>query len=150
MSDALRDLARGWQLPGDSAAIGFSRHAVERYRERIRPSLECEAVKAELSRLLATALVTRERPAWLTEDEHGTAAYLLLADGEICLPLMRRAAGELYSTTCLFRGQMAAIHRSRLNSNAQTRRAGKKAGRRANRMETGRPVRGPSADEWTD
>lgn len=144
---ALADIRRGWELPGDSLAVQYSPHSLKRYRDRIRPALELDAVRRELCHLLATATVTRERPAWLHDDERQTAAYLLLAGGTICLPLVDRG-GELIATTALMEGMIEGTRRENRNRANATARSGKQGARRANRMETGKPVSGPDVSEW--
>ena len=87
---ALRDLKRGWHLRADNVPVTWSEHAIERYLQRVKPALEADAVRKELSRLLATAVVSRTPPGWVRPGTGDVtpAAYLLLADGEICLPVI--------------------------------------------------------------
>src|SRR5947209_4715220 len=103
-----RDLLRGWSaLPADQAPIAFDRHVIERFGERVRPSLDYEAVERELSRLLATAVITATPPAWYRPEKDATAirpiAFLLLADGAIVMPVVARG-GALRPMTTLVPG----------------------------------------------
>jgi hypothetical protein len=97
---ALADIRAGWTLPADLVALKFSVHACDRYAQRIRPALDQPRVRVELSALLASARVTRERPAWLTNEEGPRAsAYLVLTD-DIVAPLHQHGS-ELIASTLL-------------------------------------------------
>jgi hypothetical protein len=142
---ALQDIAAGWRLRGDGAPVNFSGHALERYRERIRPEMtDDEQVRSELSKLLGTAIVTRERPGWVRPGTGAKpAAYLVLADS-ICLPLVA-SGGELIATSTLLAHMVEGATRERRNAAGQRRRAGRRDQRNA--AKRGRPRPRPSIDE---
>lgn len=151
---ALADLRRGWRLRGDGVAVQFSAHAVERFVERVRPSMDEDHVREELSRLLATATVSRTPPEWLRR-EPGTqtpTAYLLLGDdGEIVLPLAARRDGSLVATTAVTSKLCEGQRRQTWNAIKAKRRAGKRARKVVQkRLEGRRPPAGPSAAEWEE
>ncbi len=149
---ALRDLKRGWHLRADNVPVTWSEHAIERYLQRVKPALEADAVRKELSRLLATAVVSRTPPGWVRPGTGDVtpAAYLLLADGEICLPVIVAHGddGPWTATTALTASIAEGAQRERRNRRAQARRAGKASARKARTYEGGRPRQGPSASEW--
>ena len=152
VSEPLRDLRRGWNLRGDSVAIQFSSHAITRFAERVRPTLDADHIREELSRLLGTATVSRTPPDWVRpgSGKITPAAYLVLGDGEICLPLVvnHGADGEWTATTTLLPDIVEGQQRAGRNQRAQARRAGKKASRRVQSRQGGRRQQAPSADEW--
>ncbi len=147
-SSAAADLNRGWSsLPADSAAIVFSDHCVERYGERIRPSLDDDRVRVELSRLLSTARITRTKPDWVLVD---SACYYLLLTPEIAAPLYLHDDGALHVANFFYKDMTEGKRRSNRNQAKARARSGKAGARRANRMQTGRPISGPDAGEWAD
>lgn len=85
-----------------SVVVNLTRHAVERYRERVRPGLSVEAAAGDLMRLAPRGAVAPSAPAWL--HRHTYALFLVI--GDICFPLAPdcRAPETLTATTCLCRG----------------------------------------------
>jgi hypothetical protein len=105
--------------------IILSAHAVERFRERVRPALSIEAAEEELAHLvLAGEMVTRA-PRWHTDRAAQEAPrYLLIAD--LILPLQpARDEGHHVATTCLVKGSPSDASRARRNR----RRVGRNSGR---------------------
>jgi hypothetical protein len=141
----LADLRAGWTLPADCVALQFSRHARDRYAQRVRPSLQRDHIAAELSALLATARVTHKRPEWLASTENASA-WLMLTD-DIVAPLCAHG-DELIASTVVMRRMVEGKRRSDWNSAAAQKRAGRKGARKAKKHERGRPHFGPSANEW--
>lgn len=96
--------------------IHFSNHAIDRYRERVKPDMRRNHVKRELKHLASMATMADAAPKWLDkgdtpvsgEDSHGTR-YLEVTDG-ICFTLTRVHDGWL-ATTCLIRGGHVAKYR---------------------------------------
>lgn len=100
-----------------SRLVGACAHAVERFRERVRPDLDPEEAKVTLYRLFEVAAFSRRRPRWLvhvpaTSEEAETLGYVVV-DDEIALPL-RETRGRptreghvpfqpFYVVTCLTR-----------------------------------------------
>jgi hypothetical protein len=78
-------------------------HAVERYRERVRPQLDRAQANTELKRLLPHATLLDHAPVWVLEGPTSEVGdvWLEIADG-IGFPL--RAHGtKLSALTCLVR-----------------------------------------------
>ncbi len=152
----LEDIRRGWRLRGDGVAVEWSPHALQRYAERIRPSMDIDRVREELCHLLSTAVVSRTPPEWLRKQEADrkdaarktiATAYLLLADGEVCLPLVARD-GEWMAVTTLLPGMTEGRQREGRNAAKARARAGRRAARKAAGNQGGRPPRPPEASEW--
>lgn len=75
----------------NSRCVGASAHAVERYRERVRPDLDAEQAKRVLYELFEIATFSRKRPDWLiqvpaTSQVDDALGYVVI-DEEIALPL---------------------------------------------------------------
>ena len=116
MTESRTDPLGGWTtVPADTLPVNFSTHARERFAERLR-SGSSDAVD-ELSRMLASAIVTTKRPGWFGDSEERAAAYLLLGE-DVVLPLVARANGELVATTLITRGSMGEEKRQRRTSGA--------------------------------
>ncbi len=79
-----------------SESVRISAHAVDRYRERIKPGLDEAAARIELERLRAVGTVVREPPTWLHAADHAPC-YLLFGD-DIVLPLLHADGGWIAST----------------------------------------------------
>ena len=81
--------------------VRFSHHAVERYRERVRPALDVDGAFRELLSLVsAAAEVVSEPPQWCP---WGSAACGYLVIGDVVFPLIARP-GVHVATTCLTKG----------------------------------------------
>jgi hypothetical protein len=80
--------------------IDLTDHAIQRFRDRVRPGLDLDAAADELARLVGHAELTPCRPDWL----HGFA-YLYLVAGDVALPLEPALDDpeRLVATTCLVR-----------------------------------------------
>jgi hypothetical protein len=82
-----------------SESVRISQHAVQRYRERIKPGLDEAGARVELERLRAVGTVVREPPRWLHAADRAPC-YLLLGD-DVALPLLRVADGGWIASTCV-------------------------------------------------
>jgi hypothetical protein len=84
-------------------AITLSRHAVQRYQERVRPGLDAARAEEDLQRLVAAADVQPLAPMWCRSVQ---LALCYAVIGDVCLPLERdrRSIGRLIATTCLTPG----------------------------------------------
>lgn len=111
---------------GGGADLRLTEHAVERYAERVRPSLERPQVEAELRRVLPHAS-WGERPDW-HYDGGGLGAiadrWLLLGDG-IAFAVQGRIA-----VTCITRSVRSEKARARSNAFKQQRRRSRAHARR--------------------
>jgi hypothetical protein len=57
--------------------IDLTAHAIQRFRDRVRPALDLDAAAEELARLAGQAELTPCRPPWLQGFAH---LYLVLGD----------------------------------------------------------------------
>lgn len=144
-ANVAEDLARGWSLPADSAPIIFSDDAVLCYGERVRPTLDQDRVRLEMSRLLASVRITHQKPRWLTTREPATA-YLMISD-DICAPLHLRG-DELHAATVVYKDMVEGKRRQDWAKAGQTFRAGKKAAKRSQKLRRGKPAAEPDQTEW--
>ena len=94
--------------------IELSSHAVDRFRERVRPGLDPEAACDELARLAAIGELHDEAPAWLAARQRQEATAYLVA-GDVVLPLQARPnPPDHYGVpTCLVRGGLSFEARAR-------------------------------------
>jgi hypothetical protein len=107
--------------------ISVSDHAVGRYQERVRSSLDIKAAEDELLHVLRFATVGDACPEWAHEARDADE-WALLGDG-IAFPLKRGHDGRLCATTCLTRAGMSDSERA--SKSAAKRRARE---RRRNRV----------------
>ena len=103
--------------------VRFSGHAVERFRERVRPGLTLEAARADLIRVVESGRLVSQPPRWIQWDERSP---LFLELGDVVFPL-RTASGEAdwEAATCLVRGSLSLeARRRRSRARRQRRRQG--------------------------
>jgi hypothetical protein len=142
--DQLRDWRGFPSVPGDLLPVAWSEHSVEQFVARVR-ELPLDDARRELSRMLATATVTKTRPEWV--KDRGAHAFMLLGEG-ICLPLWRNHLGELVASTVLTTSMPASDEdRERENAWRRSSRAGKRASRIAQKRDGHRPVHLPSTTD---
>lgn len=111
-------------------AIRLTEHAIERYHERVRPSLEVDQARREARWVLDYANVTPLRPDWWYEAPRGEnelVAYAMVGDG-IAFGLALRGA-KYYAITCCTRGGMGASARAARNHERQHRQNARAARR---------------------
>lgn len=107
--------------------IRISAHAVERFRERVRPGLSFEAAENELARIAIVGEITAQAPAWhLRSCAQIAPLYLVVAGVLMPLHPHRSEADVLVATTCLAQGSLSVD--ARRYRTARRRRA---AGRRS-------------------
>jgi hypothetical protein len=140
------DLRAGWSLPGDSAAVAFSNHAVERFAERLRPGMDPDEVRRQLSGMLASAVVTTKPPEWFKPRQRADA-YLVVAD--VVMPLRRCAHDELIAVSAIEETTLTDASREKRSTYNRKQRSGKQAARHAKKHhDRGRPAADPQAEEW--
>lgn len=85
--------------------IQISRHAVERFQERVRPGLDLAGAEDELARLILRGELTATPPAWHAATCAQIAPWYLVA-GDVVVPLKEHVSedGVLVAATCLVRG----------------------------------------------
>ena len=109
-----------------SQTIHLTNHAIDRYRERVRPGLSFKAAELELALVAASGEITTQAPAWhLRNCAQEAPYYLVIAD--VLLPLRPHYSeiDVLVATTCLARGCLSADARRHRNARKRHR-----AGRR--------------------
>jgi len=97
----------------------LSRHAVERYNERVRPTLDLDQAGDELEQLRAECGEwSEEPPYWVNlPDDYQADGWLRLGDG-IAFTVERNVV-----VTCLVRGGRSDIGRERRAKRRRARRA---------------------------
>ena len=98
----------------DTITVELSRHAVERFQQRVRPALEPLEAEEELARLALVAELTSEPPDWHAVSCAQRASWYLVA-ADIVLPLKQHATEPhvLVATTCMARGELSEDVRRR-------------------------------------
>ena len=104
-----------------------SAHAVEQYRERVKPGLEPDAVRAELEQLCTLGRIHTEAPGWVN-PARPAAFYLLLGD-HIVLPLAPQADAWV-ATTCVAQRTLTPTRRAAKSARKASLAARKRAQRR--------------------
>ncbi len=112
-----------------SESVRISAHAVDRYRERIKPGLDEAAARSELERLRAVGTVVREPPTWLHAADHAPC-YLLFGD-DIALPLLRHTDGGWIASTCVPKSTLTSERRQAKTARRRSLAARARAQRRA-------------------
>src|SRR4051794_30143291 len=96
--------------------IQLTRHAVERFQERVRPALQFADAEAELAKLALFGELFDRPPRWHADTCAQVAPWYLVI-GDVLLPLKAHCSqpGEFVATTCLTRGVYSddARHRRR-------------------------------------
>jgi endonuclease III len=101
--------------------LSISQHAVDRYQERVRPTLDTEAARTELEAVLSMDPERiNEAPEWVHVCETKADYYLEVADG-IVAPV---AQGHVL--TIITRGGSHPEHRARKMETKRRRRAARK------------------------
>lgn len=93
--------------PADAKlTLELSVHAIERYRQRVRPSLWGPHLTTELTRVLHYGEVSTAPPPWLAQGTTRQGPYLTL--GDIVFPLaIQQRPGHALAVTCLTRGSIS-------------------------------------------
>jgi hypothetical protein len=144
-----------WPLPVDGRRVWMTLHAIERYRDRVRPHLNSyDAIAADAARLAGVCGVLADRsPAWVNgtweaEREMDTEPRGWLVCGDICMPLAedREKPGKLVALTVLTKGGISDEARLSRNRRRSARTHGK---RRRAQMES-RLMRGQDRSPAVD
>lgn len=128
------------QALGVAVPVRFSAHAVQRYRERVKPTLTMRQAEQDLIRVASFGRLLEKPPAWLLSPWHaGAPLYLELAD--IVLTLRTRPpAFELIATTCMTRRSEGR----RPRQGRPSKRKGHRSARRSRPRRRARQERGIS------
>ena len=101
--------------------LNVSSHAIERYRERVKPALDFDPAKLELEALLEIAgPFETEPPEWMRGEQPENDGFIELSDGIVA------AIQGGYVATILTRSGASSVYRQRRNEN----KAAKKRARR--------------------
>jgi len=100
-------------MPIENWIVEFTRHCVERFRERFCPALDLLAAEARIEQVLDYARLEPWPPSWVVAPEPA-AAYLVVGD-DLALPLVERGSEVLVARTCLPRGGITRAARERRN-----------------------------------
>ena len=111
--------------------VRATKHAVERYHDRVRPGLSLRAAEAELVRACSHGELTEKCPDWAHEHEAATAKrrYLMLGD-DICLVLEPHTELDWVIVTVLTRSGLSPEARARRNKRAHHKRHRRRMKRR--------------------
>ena len=104
-----------------------SAHAVEQYRERVKPGLEPDAARAELEQLCTLGRIHTEAPGWVNPAR--PAAFYLLLGEQIVLPLAPQA-DTWVATTCVAQRTLTPTRRAAKSARKASLAARKRAQRR--------------------
>ena len=107
--------------------VTVSAHAVEQYRDRVKPGLDPDAARAELERLRTLGRVQTEPPGWVNPAR--PAAYYLLLGDQIVLPLAPQA-DTWVATTCVAQRTLTPTRRAAKSARKASLAARKRAQRR--------------------
>jgi hypothetical protein len=108
--------------------IDLTEHAVEQYRERIRPALDLAGARVELARLLPGGEIREQPPDWARSA--GAKPYYLVIGDALALPLAPQR-GRWVTTTCLVQTTLTPRRREERTRRRADRAAAKRARRRA-------------------
>jgi hypothetical protein len=107
--------------------VTVSAHAVEQYRDRVKPGLDSDAARTELEQLCALGLIQTEAPGWVNPAR--PAAYYLLLGDQIVLPLAPQADAWV-TTTCVAQRTLTPARRAAKSARKASLAARKRALRR--------------------
>jgi hypothetical protein len=106
----------------------ISNHAVERFHNRVRPTLDLDAAAAELSRLASLGEVLADPPRWFAERQREEAPRYLVV-GDLVMPLRpigpTAGANRWCAVTCIARGGIS--EKARHARNGRRRSAARRA-----------------------
>jgi hypothetical protein len=108
--------------------IDVSEHAVEQYKERVKPALDSTAARSELGRLVFSGEILVEPPEWTRSA--GTKPYYLVIADVLVLPLAPQS-GRWVTTTCLVNTTLTPRRREERAQHKARRTSAKRAQRRA-------------------
>ena len=98
-------------------------HAVELFRERLRPTLGLPAARGELERLRESGRVLTEAPEWVRERAEHLGGYFLEAGPDLVLPLAPHFDRDdrWVALSCIVRDEPPSANRRRLDLHQQLR-----------------------------
>jgi hypothetical protein len=114
--------------PPTSDTVVVSEHAAEQYRYRVKPALEPDAARMELTQLVAVGEVTSVEPSWVHAAK--PAPFYLVISDALALPLKPQAGGWI-ATTCVARSTITPTRRAQRAAYKKSQASAKRAARRA-------------------
>lgn len=110
--------------------IGFSKHSVDRYVDRLRPDLTCPEAREHLRWLVENhGEVTVDAPDWHARRQRQTADRYLVVGDDFVMPL-RGGEGVYVATTFIAHGCLSDAARARRNLGNRSKRQAKRYRRR--------------------
>lgn len=109
-------------------AVRISAHAVEQYRERVKPGLDLDTARGELERLRPVGEISADAPSWVNAAK--PAPYYMLLGDAIVLPLAPHRDGWV-ATTCVTQRTLTPTRRVAKSARKASLGARKRATRRA-------------------
>lgn len=124
----------------------MSNHAVERYVERVRPTLDLESARGDLIRLLnsGAAVIEYERPAWCGGDDEPPADWFLLVADSFACPVRNGCAITVMARGTVSEGTRAYRKQAKKNRHGihRAQKVGERTGvQRRQRKDRGRRER---------
>ena len=117
----------GDEPPPNPEQVTVTGHAVEQYRDRVKPGLDPHGACVELEQLRTLGLIQTEAPGWVNAAR--PAAYYLLVGEEIVLPLAPQADAWV-ATTCVTQRTLTPTRRAAKSARKASLAARKRAQRR--------------------
>jgi hypothetical protein len=115
------------QLPTREAVL-ISDHAAAQYQHRVKPALDPDAARAELTQLVAVGEITSVEPSWVHAAK--PAPFYLVVSDALALPLMPQAGGWI-ATTCVAKTTYTPTRRAQRSAYKKSKASAKRAARRA-------------------
>jgi len=84
--------------------ITSTRHAIERYNERVHPGLTHREAMFKLNDELEKAVMTTEEP-WPGCTRRETTLWAVVDDGRVALPINQDRYGRKFAVTCVVQGE---------------------------------------------
>jgi hypothetical protein len=113
------------QLPTREAVL-ISDHAAEQYRHPLKPALDPDAARAELTQLVAVSEITSLEPPWVHAAKPAPF-YLVLSDA-LALPLLLQTDGWV-ATTCVAKTTYTPTRRAQRSAYKRWKGSAKRAAR---------------------
>jgi hypothetical protein len=79
-------LAATARIGQNPVTVLLTQHAIGRFNQRVRPTLDEDQAGAELRRLVCLGTISATAPRWLAETQHQAAAMYLVV-GDVVIPL---------------------------------------------------------------
>ncbi len=110
--------------------VVLTAHCIGRFHERFRPALDRIRARRELERLIEHGEIADAAPGWLAQKAQQEAAAYLIVGEDMVVPLVPGPDDYRWvAVTCLDRGGISEIARTRRNERGRRRRAARRARR---------------------